>query len=81
MRNYTVVIEPDEDGYHGFVPSLPGCHTFGLTVDETLHNLNEAAALYVEVLLEDGEPLPVESSSFMVTHLSVPTSVRELAYA
>lgn len=81
MRNYTVVIEPDEDGYHGFVPSLPGCHTFGLTVDETLHNLNEAAALYVEVLLEDGEPLPVESSSFMVTHLSVPTSTRELVYA
>ena len=81
MRNYTVVIEPDEDGYHGFVPSLPGCHTFGLTVDETLLNLNEAAALYIEVLLEDGEPLPVESLSFMVTHLSVPTSAREMAYA
>ncbi len=32
MRNYTVVIEPDEDGYHGFVPSLPGCHTFGFMI-------------------------------------------------
>ena len=50
INNYTVVIEPDEDGYHGFAPALRGCHTFGLTIDETLRNLNEAIALYVEAV-------------------------------
>ena len=71
-NNYTVVIEPDEDGYHGFAPALRGCHTFGLTIDETLRNLNEAIALYVEALLEDGETVPMGSDSIMVTRLSVP---------
>ncbi len=30
---FTVVIEPDEKGYHAFVPALPGCHSFGDTVE------------------------------------------------
>jgi len=36
MTNYqfAVVIEPDEGGFHAFVPALPGCHTFGTTIDE-----------------------------------------------
>ena len=72
INNYTVVIEPDEDGYHGFAPALHGCHTFGMTIDETLHNLREAIALYIEALLEDGEALPMEADSIMVTRLSVP---------
>ena len=48
MDSYTVVIEPDEDAYHAFVPTLPGCHTFGETVDEALLFIKEAIALYIE---------------------------------
>jgi predicted RNase H-like HicB family nuclease len=48
MDSYTVVIEPDEDAYHAFVPALPGCHTFGETVDEALLFIKEAIALYIE---------------------------------
>jgi predicted RNase H-like HicB family nuclease len=28
-HQFTVVIEPDEEAFHAFVPSLRGCHTFG----------------------------------------------------
>ena len=62
MGNYTftVVIEPDGQGYHAYVPSLPGCHTFGETVDEARANISEAIELHVKSMLADGECVPVE---------------------
>ncbi|NBD74114.1 type II toxin-antitoxin system HicB family antitoxin [Patescibacteria group bacterium] len=46
MKNYTVYIEEDEDGVLiGTVPSLPGCHTQGASMDELLANLKEVVAL------------------------------------
>ena len=60
IYSFTVVIEPDEDGFHAFVPALPGCHTFGDTVDEARANIAEAIELHVASLLEDGEPVPFE---------------------
>ncbi|OLE55300.1 MAG: hypothetical protein AUG51_03830 [Acidobacteria bacterium 13_1_20CM_3_53_8] len=55
---FTVVIEPDEKGFHAFVPVLPGCHTFGATMDETRANIVEAMELHIESLLDDGENVP-----------------------
>jgi len=71
MVQYTVVIEPDEEAYHAFVPALPGCHTFGATVDEAQANMIEAMGLHIEAMLEDGEPLPVEREPLFITRLSV----------
>ena len=69
---YTVVIEPDEDAYHAFVPALPGCHTFGATVDEARANIIEAMGLHVEGMLEDGEPIPVEREPLFITRVTIP---------
>ncbi len=55
---FTVIIEPDEKGYHAFVPSLPGCHSFGDTVEEAQTNILEAIEVHVESMVEDGEPAP-----------------------
>jgi predicted RNase H-like HicB family nuclease len=76
MMNYqfTVVIEPDEDSYHAYVPSLPGCHSFGATLDEAHANILEAISLYIEGLVEDGEPVPVEREPILITRLSVPVT-------
>ena len=71
MDSFTVVIEPDEDAYHAFVPALPGCHTFGDTVDEALLFIKEAIALYIEGLVENGQPVPVEPAPFLVTRIPV----------
>ena len=71
---FTVVIEPDEQGYHAYVPSLPGCHTFGETVDEARANISEAIELHVESMLADGECVPVEREPLFVTRLSVPAT-------
>ncbi len=56
MKTYTfrTIIEPDEKGYHGFVPLLRGVHTVGKTIEESRENLQEAIECHVEGLLKDG---------------------------
>ena len=54
-----VLLYPGEDGYFVVeVPSLPGCITQGRTRKEALANIEEAIALYIEVLQDRGEPIP-----------------------
>lgn len=57
-REIELVFEPQESGgYHVYAPELPGLHTQGDDMDDALANANEAVALYVEGLREDGESL------------------------
>jgi predicted RNase H-like HicB family nuclease len=74
IHQFTVVIEPDEDAFHAYVPALPGCHTFGATVEEAQNNVAEAIALHIESMQEDGEPIPVEREPLFITRLSVPVT-------
>jgi len=49
-RDFTVVIERDEDGiYVASVPELVGCHTQAKTLDELRERITEAVQLYLEV--------------------------------
>lgn len=62
---FSVVIEEDrfEDGrvaFHAHCPALKGCHTWGHTPEEALVNIREAAELYVEDLVDAGEPIPAD---------------------
>ena len=71
---FTVVIEPDEQGFHAYVPALPGCHTFGDTVEEAQANIYEAMELHVEAMLEDGEPVPMQHDPVFITQISIPVA-------
>jgi len=51
MYEFDVVILEDETGgYIALVPSLPGCHTQGDTLEELMKNVKEAIQLYLETL-------------------------------
>jgi predicted RNase H-like HicB family nuclease len=52
---FTAHIEKDSETglYIGFIPSLPGAHTQGETLDELHKNLEEVAALCMEELTEN----------------------------
>ncbi len=63
---FTVVIEPDEGGFYAYVPALPGCHSFGATVDEARANIAEAIQLHIECMQEDGKPIPVEQEPVFI---------------
>lgn len=54
---YTIVIEPDEDGFHAFCPALKGCHTCGNTQAEALRHIQDAIVGYVASLEKHGDPV------------------------
>ena len=47
------ILEDETGGYIAFVPSLPGCHTQGESIDEVLKNIREAIELYLETLSDE----------------------------
>ncbi len=54
MKQFTVVIEKDEDfGFVGHIPALKGCHTQADTLDELMVRIKEAAELCIEEMKED----------------------------
>jgi predicted RNase H-like HicB family nuclease len=57
---YRIVLrkDPKEDVYVVSVPSLPGCHTFGKTVEEAIEMAKEAIELYIETLVDLGKEIP-----------------------
>ena len=45
-REFTVIIERDEEGYFvAEVPELPGCHTQAKSLDTLMNRVKEAIAL------------------------------------
>lgn len=66
MKTYTfrTIIEPDEPkGFHGFVPLLPGLHTYGATLKEIKNNLREAILCHIQGLQKDSERVPREEET------------------
>ena len=64
MKTYVfrAELEQDEDGrWSASIPTLPGCAVWGYTQQEALEALQDAAQAYLEVLFEDGRPLPKEA--------------------
>ena len=57
---YRIIIEPDDERFHAEISALPGCYSWGYTNDEALTNIKEAAELWLEILAEEGEPIPEE---------------------
>jgi len=62
MIEYTVIYERGETNWGAYVPDLPGCVSIGDTLAEVQENIREAIALYLEVLKEDGQPIPEPST-------------------
>ena len=64
-RTYRIVLRKEAEGtYTVIVPSLPGCITWGESVDHAIEMAKEAIGAYVEVLKEEGEPIPDDSETF-----------------
>jgi len=58
QRFYTAVIEKARDGFGVFFPDLPGCTSFGKTVEEAAANAFSAAQAHVALSLEYGDEIP-----------------------
>ncbi len=61
---YPIAIESGDEthAYGVVVPDLPGCFSAGDSLDEAIVNAKEAIELWMESVIEDGEPIPEASS-------------------
>lgn len=58
-REYEVVLQPEpEGGFSVFVPELPSVATQGETREEAYAMAKEAIEGYLEVMQEEGMPIP-----------------------
>ncbi|OGK15997.1 hypothetical protein A2690_00905 [Candidatus Roizmanbacteria bacterium RIFCSPHIGHO2_01_FULL_39_12b] len=48
ILTYRTIIKKDDKGYHGFVPALLGCHTYGKNIEEVRKLLREAIGAWIE---------------------------------
>lgn len=73
MHRYTIVITPDsEDGrFVVTVPALPGCFTYGNTVDEAIEQARDAVAVHIAGLLQEGDPVPIEPLAARIATVEV----------
>lgn len=66
--SYRVILRKEpEGGYTVIVPSLPGCVTYGDTIEEAKKMAKEAIELYLESLKEHGEEIPTEEETLEYT--------------
>jgi predicted RNase H-like HicB family nuclease len=58
QRFYTAIIEKAKDGFGVFFPDLPGCTSFGETVEKAAANAYVAVQAHVALAAEYGDKLP-----------------------
>ncbi len=75
MKYYTFEIvvekEPEDNGYLAYSPTLPGCFSNGLTIEEAQRNIREAIQVHIESLIEHGEAVPQSEHLVHVEELTV----------
>jgi predicted RNase H-like HicB family nuclease len=74
---YEIIIEREEDpkaGYSVYSPDLPGCLSNGGSVAEAKANMCEAIGLFLESLVEHGDPIPKPRHAVQIekVNLAVP---------
>jgi len=75
MRYFTFEIvvekEPGDPGYFAYSPTLPGCFSNGVTIEETKRNMREAVRQHLETLLAHGQPVPQNEHLVHVEELTI----------
>lgn len=80
IHHYTVVFQKEpEGGYTAIVPALPGCVTWGETIEVAQTAVREAIESYLGSLSKDNEDVPRDVS--FVSTVDVSSSSIPHAYA
>ena len=68
---FPIAIHKDDGTSYGVtVPDVPGCYSFGDTIEEAISNAKEAIVGHIETLLELGEPVDLHVSSIDALRLN-----------
>lgn len=55
---YAIEISRDEDGFFARVPDLPGCESYGETLEDVYASIQEAKQAWIETVQETGGSVP-----------------------
>lgn len=62
--SFRIILRPEpEGGYTVSVPALPGCVTYGDTVEQAMIMAKDAVAVYIESMKAHGEEVHDDSST------------------
>ena len=65
---YNIILRPEpEGGFTALVPALPGCVTYGRTLDEARKMAKDAVTGYIESLKKHKEPIPSDDETLVTT--------------
>jgi len=65
ILNYRIILRMEQEGgYTVTVPSLPGCVTYGKSIEQAIEMAKEAITLYIESLKKHKEDIPTDDSTF-----------------
>ncbi len=66
--HYNIMLRPEpEGGYTALVPALPGCVTYGRTVDEARAMAKDAIAGYIASLRKHKDPIPTDDNTLVAS--------------
>jgi predicted RNase H-like HicB family nuclease len=72
MKEYLIIFEKNELGRYGaWIPDLPGCISFGDTMEEAKTNIKEAIAFHIEGLRLENFPIPETNSTAIMMQVAV----------
>ena len=63
--------EPEDTGYFGYSPMLPGCFSNGATIEEAKRNIREAVQQHIASLEAHGQPIRQHERLVHVEELTV----------
>jgi predicted RNase H-like HicB family nuclease len=67
VLSYQITLVPEKTGgYTVLVATLPGCVSYGSTIEEATQNAREAIELHLENLAAHHEPLPEDNETVPV---------------
>ena len=81
VLTFRAIIEKDGKYYHGFAPSLPGCHTQGDTIEETRKNLREAIEGIILVMKKYHQPIPSDEGIEIIETIDISKLFGKTQYA
>ena len=80
MYSYQINLIPDgRRGYTVLVPALPGCVSFGRTVEQATSSAREAIELHIENLAAHKEPIPVGHERATVLNALIQVTLSNVA--
>lgn len=58
--SFQIVIEkePEDEGYFAYSPTLPGCFSNGLTIEDAKRNIRQAVEQQMDTLRAHGQLVP-----------------------